>query len=274
MIDPTALLGPARRGVIVTASDAGLCFGVNEGIARASAAGSIGGASLLVVAPFARDAVARLADVPLGAQLALSCEHDALDLRPLVDAPSLHGGRGGLPTSALDAAEHADPDEVRREFRAQLAKARALGVTPVFLASHDDVVARHLALFDAFLDLAEESQLPIRHGYDFGPIALDAAALARSRGHFVAAATRNWTPGAGPLDDVLADLPDGLSEIIVSPARDGEELRATVADAEARVATLAALSRESVAAVAARHGVAWITWRALSAAAAVRHAPA
>lgn len=274
MTNPSSLLGSARRGVIVTASDAGLCFGVNEGIARASAVRSIGGASLLVVAPFARDAVRRLAGVALGVQLALSCEHEMLDLRPLVDAPSLRGGRGGLPASAIDAAEHADPDEVRREFRAQLAKAEALGVTPAFLASHDDVVARHLALFDAFLDLAEESRLPIRHGYDFGPIALNAAELARSRGHFVAAATRNWSPHLGSLDDVLANLPDGVSEIIVSPALAGDEVRATLADADERVATLAALTTESVADVAARHDVRWITWRDVVTAARAPHAPA
>jgi hypothetical protein len=143
-------------------------------------------------------------------------------------------------------------------------------VTPAFLATHDDVVARQLALFDVFLDLAEEDDLPIRHGYDFGPIALDAAALARSRGHFVAAATRNWVPGGPTLDDVIADLPDGVSEIIVSPALDGDELRATVADAPARVATLAALVGESGPARAARHNVTWITWRDVAASRAAR----
>jgi hypothetical protein len=63
--------------------------------------------------------------------------------------------------SADDAAEHADPAEVHREFRGEIERARNPRVTPMFLATHDDVVARHLALFDVFLDVAEEYELPV-----------------------------------------------------------------------------------------------------------------
>jgi chitin disaccharide deacetylase len=250
---------PERRGIIVTASDAGLCYSVNEGIRRARADGAVAGASLLVVAPLAREAVRRLG-ADLGVQLALSSEHELLDLRPISPSSSLLGGRGGFPTSAADATEHADPAEVDREFRAQIERGRALGVEPAFLSTHDDVVARQLALFDVFLDLAEEYRLPIRHGYDFGPIGLDAAALARQRGHFVADATINWpTADTDTVEELLASLPEGVSEVIVSPAVPGDELTAVLADAERRVSTLRALAGLS-AASAARHGVAWLTW--------------
>lgn len=258
-MSPTSVLGDANRGVIVTASDAGLAFGVNEGIALAGHAGSIAAASLLVVGPFARHAASRI-NVPVGVQLALSGEHELLELRPVTYAPSLLGGRGGFPVDAADAAEHADADEVRREFRAQIERARALGIAPAFLASHDDVVARQLALFDVFLDLAEEYQLPIRHGYDFGPISLDAAALARDRGHFVAASTINWAPGDVSLEDTLRSLPDGICEIIVSPALEGPELEALLDDAAARTTTLAALRAVPLRTVANDLGIAWLEW--------------
>jgi predicted glycoside hydrolase/deacetylase ChbG (UPF0249 family) len=254
-----------RRGLILSASDAGLCVGVNEGVRRALSAGLVGDASLLVVAPFAREAVRRIGG-DLGIQLALSSEHDLLELRPVTYAPSLLGGRGGLPVGAADAAEHADPDEAYREFRAQIEKARALGVTPRFLASHDDVVARQLSLFDIFLELADEYHLPIRHGYDFGPISLDAATLARDRGHFVAASTVNWSPrSAQSLEELIDSLPEGVSEIIVSPAVQGEEIDAVLDDAHQRVATLAALESSPPAAVAAHCGVAWLTWAEIGA---------
>jgi predicted glycoside hydrolase/deacetylase ChbG (UPF0249 family) len=261
-VNELARLGRSQsRGVIVSASDAGLCFGVNEGVRRALAGGLVSGAALIVVAPFAREAVHRLGG-ELGVQLALSGEHELLELRPVTHAPSLLGGRGGFPVDADDAAEHADPEEVHREFRAQIERARVLGVTPGFLASHDDVVARQLALFDVFLDLAEEYALPIRHGYDFGPIALDAAELARERGHFVPAATVNWSPrSALSLEQVLAALPDGISELIVSPAVDGDELRAVLADADERVGTLVALEATPPPELAADHGLAWLSWR-------------
>jgi predicted glycoside hydrolase/deacetylase ChbG (UPF0249 family) len=258
----SVLTGANGRGVIVSASDAGLCYGVNEGIRRAMAAGRVAGASLLVVAPFAREAVGRLGP-RLGVQLALSAEHEMLEMRPVTHAPSLLGGRGGFPVDASDAAEHADPEEVHREFRAQIERARLLGVAPDFLASHDDVVARELSLFDVFLDVAEEFQLPIRHGYDFGPSGLDASELARQRGHFVAASTVNWSADGASIDEVLAQLPTGISEIIVSPAVGGEEIAAILADAPRRVATLAALELVDVREAAARHGVAWLSWEDL-----------
>ena len=252
-----------QRGVIVTASDAGLCYGVNEGIRRAMAIGAVSGTSLLVVAPFAREAVIRIGS-RMGVQLALSAEHELLEFRPVTYSPSLLGGRGGFPVDVADAAEHADPTEVHREFRAQIERARALGVTPTFLATHDDVVARQLSLFDVFLDLAEEYALPIRHGYDFGPISLDAAHLARERGHFVAASTVNWMPAERSFDDVLEDLPAGVSEVIVSPAAPGDEVSAMLGDAQRRVATLEALEAANPREVAERHQFAWLGWEDLA----------
>lgn len=261
MIDPLTRLGrPESRGVILTASDAGLCYSVNVGIHRALTAGHVSGASLIVVGPRAREAVLRMG-ADLGIQLMISLEHALIDLRPLTQAPSLLGGSGGFPEDAADAAEHADPEEAHREFRTQIERAIAFGVRPSFLASHDDVVARHLSLFDVFLDLAEEYHLPIRHGYDFGPISLDAAQLARERGHFVAARTINWSP-ASPigLDEVLETLPEGVSEVIVSPAVEGAEMSSVLGDAENRVATLATLERLRPRDLAARLGIAWLSW--------------
>ena len=227
------------RAVIISASDAGLTYGVNEGVRQARHAGIVSDASLLVVGPFAREAVNRLGG-SLGIQLALSAEHELLEMRPVTYAPSLLGGRGGFPIDAADAAEHADPDEVYREFVAQIERAKTLGVTPTFLASHDDVVARHLAIFDVFLDVAEEFALPIRHGYNFGVNALDASAIAKRRGHFVADQTINWTAGT-TLRETLATLPAGVTELIVHPAIASDDVAAVLADANTRSASLGEL---------------------------------
>jgi len=246
------------RALIVTAADAGLSVAVNEGVRRVLHRGNATDASLLVVAPFAREAVRRLGS-QLGVQLALSAEHEMLELRPVTYAPSLLGGRGGFPIDANDAAEHADPDEVHREFRAQIERAVTLGIEPTFLASHDDVVARHLALFDVFLDVAEEYRLPIRHGYTIAGGALDAARLARQRGHFVPDATINWD-GSVDFETVMAQLPLGISEIIVHVATPSDELRAVVSDASLREGTLDRLEDLRVAETAGRHDIALLGW--------------
>jgi predicted glycoside hydrolase/deacetylase ChbG (UPF0249 family) len=246
------------RAVLISASDAGLTYGVNEGIRQALASGVVGDASLLVVAPFAREAVARLG-TQLGIQLALSAEHELLEMRPVTYSPSLLGGRGGFPIDASDAAEHADPDEVYREFVAQIERAKTLGVTPTFLTSHDDVVARHLALFDVFLDVAEEYALPIRHGYNFGSTSLDATAIARRRGHFVVDHTVNWTPSTSLLN-LLEGLPEGISEVIVHPALDSPDVAAVLDDAATRVTALNELLTLTPADIAKKLGITTLTW--------------
>ena len=247
-----------NRALIVTAADAGLSVAVNEGIRRTRAAGLTSDASLCVVAPFAREAVRRLG-TNLGIQLTLSAEHELLELRPVTYAPSLLGGRGGFPLDAADAAEHADPDEVHREFRAQIERAISLGVTPTFLASHDDVVAQHLALFDVFLDVAEEYRLPIRHGYTLAGGTLHAGRLAEQRGHFVAAATINWR-ASQDIASALNNLPDGVSEMIVHVAVASDELRAVVSDASDREATLAALEAGHLASMTHELGIELVSW--------------
>ncbi len=251
------------RALLVTASDAGLTYGVNEGVRQALTAGFVTDASLLVTGPFAREAVARLGG-NLGVQLALSAEHELLEMRPVTYSPSLFGGRGGFPLDANDASEHADPDEVHREFRAQIERARMLGVDPTFLASHDDVVAQHLALFDVFLDVAEEFALPIRHGYNFGSSSLDATAIARRRGHFVADHTVNWTPGL-PLLELLAGLPEGISEVIVHPAADSPDVAAVLGDAAARTGALDELLALAPTDIREKLGITPLTWAQISA---------
>lgn len=243
---------------MITAADAGLSVAVNEGIRRTISAQRATDATLLVVAPFAREAVRRLGP-RLGIQLALNAEHEMMELRPVTYAPSLLGGRGGFPIDANDAAEHADPDEVHREFRAQIERAITLGVEPTFLSSHDDVVARHLALFDVFLDVAEEYRLPIRHGYTIAGGALDAARLARQRGHFVPDATINWNSTIN-LESIVATLPLGVSEIIVHVATGSEELRAIVSDASLREHSLATLENTDLEEIVAKHDISLLRW--------------
>lgn len=248
------------RGLIVTASDLGLAWAINEAVQLAAARGNLSGAALNVVAPFARDAVDRVPG-DIGVQLVLNAEHERLEMRPVTYAPSLLGGRGGFPLDAADAAEHADPDEVRREFRAQIERAISLGVTPTFLASHDDVVAQHLALFDVFLDVADEYRLPIRHGYDFAGTGLDAAELARQRGHFVADATVNWSSEhALSFPDLITALPTGVSEVIVTLAVPSRSMNAVLADGARRADTFEQFSDLDLRELCAAHGVTLLTW--------------
>ena len=58
----------------------------------------------------------------------------------------------------------------------------------------------------------------------------------------------------------IRDRPSGISEIIVSPAIAGDELRAVLDDADQRVGTLRELDSTPPREIAKRHAVAWLDW--------------
>ena len=71
------LLGrmPSERIVIVTGDDLGLAHATNVAVSDALSAGDLDGASLLVPAPWSREAIVRYHGEAVGVQLALTAEH-------------------------------------------------------------------------------------------------------------------------------------------------------------------------------------------------------
>src|SRR5262245_7323677 len=140
---------PLRRGrrvisVILSGDDFGLAPAINEGIALAHAQGCLTSASLSVAGPAAEDAASRARSLPslgVGLHLTLVAE------RPVSragDVPTLVAGDGRFHPSAAAFAtrwlsRRIRPEEVRREVRAQLERARALGISLTHLDSHQHV---------------------------------------------------------------------------------------------------------------------------------------
>jgi chitin disaccharide deacetylase len=234
-------VGDDGRAVIVTADDFGLCHAATMGVLEALRAGSATSAGLLVPAPWSRDAAARAAGRDVGVHLALTAGLPRYRWGPITIAPSLLGGDGGFPGSVEDLHDHADPDEVRRECRAQLERAALFGIDPTHLSVHDGALFAQPALFDVLIELADEARLPLRlpdpsRPGDFGyPL----HALAAEHGVVGPDAVR--TPTSLLFEDPAAwaeGLPHGVTELVVRPALDSDELRALAPDAEDRIADL------------------------------------
>ncbi|MGH7150870.1 MAG: carbohydrate deacetylase [Planctomycetota bacterium] len=130
--------------VILSGDDFGLAPAINEGIALAHARGCLTSASLSVAGPAAEDAASRARGLPslgVGLHLTLVAE------RPVsraADVPTLVGRDGRFPPSAAAFASRwlsrrIRPEQVRREVRAQLEKARELGLSLTHLDSHQHV---------------------------------------------------------------------------------------------------------------------------------------
>jgi predicted glycoside hydrolase/deacetylase ChbG (UPF0249 family) len=235
---------PDARLVIISCDDLGSCHAANVGVAKALHGGVATCASIMVPAPWARHA-AELYEPgdDVGVHLTLNAEHPMYRWGPLTHAPSLLSGDGGFPRSIDDLWEHADPDEVRRELRAQVERALAWGIDVTHLAPHLTAITLRPEFFDIYLELAVDLQLPIRlpstiteeqAGFPFRRLAAEEGVVFPD--HF----DHDWRAGSRErVRETLANLAAGVTEIHVQPAIDTPEVRAMTPAAEAWIDDLA-----------------------------------
>jgi predicted glycoside hydrolase/deacetylase ChbG (UPF0249 family) len=218
------------RLVIINADGLGLSHAANAGTFEALRQGLATSASLMVPAPWAREAAFRYRGDDIGVHLTVNAEHDRYRWGPITHAPSLLDGDGGFPRTVADLWDHADLDEVRRELRAQVERAILWGFDITHLDSHLGALALRPEFFDVYLDLAVEFQLPIRLsdasteraiGFPFRNLAASEGVLFPDQVVAVA------EPGSRKaIEAAVADLAPGVTEFQVRPAIDTPEQRA------------------------------------------------
>jgi hypothetical protein len=261
--------GADDRLVIVTADGLGMSHAANVGVYEALRGGLATSASLLVPAPWAREAAARYRGEDVGVSLTLNAELDLLRWGPITRAPSLLDGDGGFPRTQLDLWDHADLDEVRRELRAQVERAILWGFDVSHLASHLGTLQLRPEFFDVYLDLAVEFGLPLRltgasteHaiGFPFRKLAAEEGVTAPD--HLV------FVPISGSrraIERAVHELAPGVTELSVQPAIDTPELRALTPDWSARVDDHELAHDHSLATMLERAGAIRVGFRALRA---------
>jgi len=227
--------------LLICCDELGFSHASNVAVYDALRAGTASSASLMVPAPWARGAAAAYRGEDVGVHLTLNAELDLYRWAPITQAPSLLDGEGGFPRTVEDVWEHADLDEVRREWRAQVERAIYWGFDVSHLDAHLCGVELKPEFFDVYLELAEDLCLPVRlPGLDEEPrVGFPFRELAAERG--IVAPDRVVTLSAllaeAPAPrDAFDTLPAGLTEIRAQPAIDTPELRAAAPDWPARVA--------------------------------------
>lgn len=225
------------RLVIISCDDLGSCHAANVGVRRALSEGVATSASLMVPAPWARDAASAVEPGDdIGVHLTLNAEHRAYRWGPITHAPSLLSGDGGFPATIDDLWEHADPEEVERELRAQIERALAWDIDVTHLAPHLTAITLRPEFFDIYVGLAVDFQLPVRlpstisaeqAGFPFRRLAADEGVVFPD--HF----DHDWRAGSRErVYAAIAELQPGVTEIHVQPAIDTPEVRALTTHAE------------------------------------------
>jgi predicted glycoside hydrolase/deacetylase ChbG (UPF0249 family) len=229
----------ADRLLIINCDDLGSSYAANVACYEALRSGLGTSSTLMVPAPWAREAAARYMGEDVGVHLTLNAEYDLYRWGPITHAPSLLDGDGGFPRTVQDVWDHADIDEVRKELRAQIERAILWGFDVSHLDSHMGTLQLKPEFFDVYLELAVDFGLPLRLsgessqrsiGFPFRRLAAEEGVLFPD--HFVP------IPGVGSrrlIEKIVLDLRPGVTEVYVHPAIDTAELRALAPDWSARV---------------------------------------
>jgi hypothetical protein len=258
-------LAPQTRVLIVSCDDLGFSHAANVAVYDSLRRGVATSASLMIPAPWARAAVSAYRGEDVGVHLTLNAEHELYRWGPITHSPSLFDGDGGFPRTIEDVWEHADLDEVRHEWRAQVDRSILWGFDVTHLDSHLGGVELKPEFFDVFLELADDLRLPVRLpaseeerrvGFPFRQLAAERGVVAPDRVLPISVFTGTRTD--------LDLVPPGVTEVRGTPALDTPELRASAVDWPARVADGARLGPDGpLAQLLESGGVERIGYRAL-----------
>jgi predicted glycoside hydrolase/deacetylase ChbG (UPF0249 family) len=230
---------PVKR-LIVNADDFGRTPGVNAGILEAHLRGIVTSATAMVLEPSAapgiREAAERAPRLSLGLHFALT--GGGPPAAPVRDLPTLAPG-GYFPRTRAQLPPAIPAEEILRELEAQIQLFQVLaGRLPTHLDSHHHV-ALHPSVGPVFANVALRARLPVRAASEDARRELRAAGV-RTPDHFI---ERFYGEGVGfeTLENVLANLPDGTTELMCHPGRADEALKRGSTYAEEREREIAIL---------------------------------
>ena len=232
-------LGYSRKDrlLIINADDAGLAHAENLATLDTMRRGLAGSATIMTTCPWFPEIAATAAADPkldFGVHLVVTSEWDTMRWGPVLGrsaVPSLVDAQGYFHGTVRALHAKARPGDVEAECRAQIQKALDAGVDVTHLDMHMHALALDPKLFEVYLKLAREFDLPAR----FLPTREDteAAQLARFRQEGVLTTDRLY-PGAIQPGETVTDvwrrvirsLRPGVSELYIHVAPDQPEMQA------------------------------------------------
>lgn len=189
-------------------------------------------------------------------------------------------GEGCLWKSVAEVVLQATADEVKRELRAQIERAEALGLPITHLDSHMGTLFARTDFFERFEKLGIEKRIPILAIGGHMTYALDEhGRVARALREF---APKIWNAGLPVIDDLhssslawkpaeksdrlielLGGLKPGITEIIFHASKPTEEFPLITGTSESRRSDLQALTDPKVRRFIQDRGIVLTTWREL-----------
>jgi hypothetical protein len=155
------------RVVILHVDDAGMSHDSNVGTLRAIQEGVANSMSVMMPCPWVPELVKALeADPSLDAGLHLTLTSEWTDYcwGPLAgkdSTPGLVDERGCMWRNVAQVVDHASPDEIETEIRAQLRRAREIGFEPTHLDSHMGTLFATPEYLERYLRVGADEAIPV-----------------------------------------------------------------------------------------------------------------
>jgi predicted glycoside hydrolase/deacetylase ChbG (UPF0249 family) len=228
---------PGTKLLVVHADDLGETHSVNAAAIKALQGGTINSASMMVPCPWfpeIADYAKSHPDADFGLHLTLTSERVYYRWGPVAPAdkvPSLVDLNGYFHHD-WEEGQHINAKEVDVELRAQIERALAMGVRPTHLDSHQyRLIMNGKELFDTMLRVAHDYKVPVFVNRDwFADHPYLQASLGPS--DIVLDHTVTIEPGIPPEKwaefylTALKNLKPGVTEFVIHPGYDDDELRA------------------------------------------------
>jgi len=277
---------PGTKLIIVHADDLGETHAVNAAAIKALQGGTINSASLMVPCPWfpeIADYAKSHPEADLGLHLTLTSERVYYRWGPVASTdkvPSLVDENGYLHHD-WEENQHVNPKEVEVELQAQIERALAMGIRPTHLDSHQyRLIMNGKELFDVMLRVAHKYKLPVFVTRDWFA---DHPYLQTSLGpgDIVLDHTVTIEPEVPPEKwaefylTALKNLKPGVTEFVVHPGSDDEELRAATRERSTwgsawRQRDYDFFTSDQFREVLAQQKIKLITWRELARMAATK----
>jgi chitin disaccharide deacetylase len=266
--------------IIIHADDLGETHAVNAAAIQALERGAVNSASMMVPCPWfpeIADFAKSHPDADLGLHLTLTSERVYYRWGPVAPAdqvPTLIDENGYL-RHDWDDHPRIDPKQVEIELHAQVERALRMGVHPTHLDSHQyRLIMNGKELFDAMLRVAHGYKLPVfvtrdwfaQYPYLASSVGPDDVVLDHTVTIDPDVAAQKW---ADFYLTALKNLQPGVTEFVIHPGFDDEELRAATRErptwgAAWRQRDYDFFTSEEFRQALQRENIKLITWRELA----------
>ncbi|MBI5091939.1 MAG: polysaccharide deacetylase family protein [Candidatus Hydrogenedentes bacterium] len=277
---------PGDRVVIFHCDDAGMSHSSNAGAIEGLEKGMVTSVSVMTpcswVPEFARY-LEKHPQVDAGLHLTLTSEWDLYRWGPVAGKPAVPGlvDKEGCLWDNVDlVTKHATPDEVEKEIRAQVDRARTMGMPITHLDSHMGTLFASKEFFERMLKVAMETKTPV--------LAVGGHMTLVTKGNPDAVQTlkgyseKIWNAGLPVIDDIFAETYDwktqdktalfadllknlkpGITEIIVHCTRPTEEFPLISPSTDTRLGDLNAMCDPVLKKLVKDEHILLTTWREL-----------